>query len=89
MECDQYSGPDYAAGAAQRSALFGHQCSPPVVREYSKRFRLSDMDDIQAGVGARAAVRKGETGSGVVFASRFTKLGTDGKATRPTGKFLS
>jgi antirestriction protein ArdC len=33
-----------------------------------------------------SAVRKGETGATVVFASRFTKSETDGKAARSSGK---
>lgn len=68
---------DHPAAAPQRRSLWRSQRAAVVVGEHSEGLCLADMDDVQTGLAAGWSCSQGETGTTVIYASRFTKSETD------------
>ena len=77
LERRQHRGRGFSASSPQRPTLRRHECLDARVGGDRPRLSICDLDDVPPGARARWPVRKGETGSMVVFASRFTKSDVD------------
>src|SRR4051794_3219263 len=76
LDRHEYGGPHHPTVAAQRPALYGHVLllwSEAIARGFCSPIWMTFKQASELG----AHVRKGETGSTVVYASRFTKTETD------------